>query len=193
MKKYGCLPRDLQPHIKELQQLLLKDDCFIPSILNTDEGDLAKASKITASSFKTGYAPESLINGVSRPTDDGENAWYSDGISVSGEWLCFDLKEKKAVSEVQLTFDSGFAYPIKITMSDNRKKMQRIGVPPELVSDFTVELISDGKTVLTQSVNGNIQRMCRARLTPTECDRIKITFKSTHGCDEIRVFEVRIG
>ena len=50
-KKYGVLPRGVNPeHIGELQQLLLKWDCYIPEIANEDAGDLCRGAKITASS-----------------------------------------------------------------------------------------------------------------------------------------------
>ncbi len=192
IKKYGCLPRELSSYIKELQQIILNDDGFIPTILNKDKNDLALRANITASSFKAGFEPEKTVNGISRPSEGSENAWYSDGISENGEWIAFDLKEKKTISQIQLTFDSGFAHAIKITMSDNRRKQQRIGVPPEIVKDFMVELINNGETVLSKCIKNNIQRMCRVDLEPTECDAVKIIFNSTNGCDDIRVFEIRI-
>lgn len=192
MKKYNCLPCELKPYFKELQQIILKDDGFIPTIINEDKNDLTHLAKISASSFEKGYEPENTINGISRPTDNGENAWHSSGISKNGEWLSFNFKEKSRVSQIQLTFDSGFTYPIKITLSDNRRKQQRIGIPKELVKDFTVELLSDGKQVLKKTVADNIKRMHRVYFEPTECDTVKIIFHATNGCEEIRVFEVRI-
>lgn len=192
MKKYNCLPKELNPYIKELQQIILKDDGFIPGIVNEDKKDLALNANVTASSFKEGFEPEKMVNGISRPTECCENAWHSNGISKNGEWLNFNLKEQKTVSQIQITFDSGFAYAIKITLSDNRRNQQRIGVPPEIVKDFTVELFKDGKIVLNKEVSNNVQRMCRIDIEPTECDAVKLTFNSTNGTDDIRVFEVRI-
>lgn len=50
-KKYGILPRAVNPaHITELQQALLKWDCYIPEIGNEDAGDLCRSAKVTASS-----------------------------------------------------------------------------------------------------------------------------------------------
>ena len=192
MKKYNCLPRDISEHIKELQQIILKDDGFIPGVANEDETDIAKSSLVTASSFENGFNPENVINGISRPTETLENAWHSLGMSEEGEWLNFKLKEKKCVNRVQLTFDSGFKYPIKITLSDNRRKMQRIGVPPELVKDFTVELFLCGKRVASKSAYENVLRMRRVEFEPCLCDEVKISFHQTNGSKEVRVYEVRI-
>lgn len=52
-KKYNTTPRGIyKEYTKELQQLLLKEDCFIIGVNNEDPGDLAKTAKITASSTK---------------------------------------------------------------------------------------------------------------------------------------------
>ena len=50
-KKYGISPRELyKKYVKELQQLLLKQDCYIPGIKNEDPKDLVKKAKVKASS-----------------------------------------------------------------------------------------------------------------------------------------------
>ena len=47
----GCSPRDLaKRHVRDLQQLLLKGDCYIPGIRNEDNCDLARGAAVTASS-----------------------------------------------------------------------------------------------------------------------------------------------
>ena len=55
--KYGVTPREsVKKHIEELQQTLLKDDCFIPDMPNRDSDDLALKAKVTG----TSTAPLSL-------------------------------------------------------------------------------------------------------------------------------------
>lgn len=52
--QHQCLPRELgQRYIGELQQTLLKHDQYIPELKNHDPADLARTSKVTASSTKT--------------------------------------------------------------------------------------------------------------------------------------------
>ncbi|MBC7329470.1 FAD-dependent oxidoreductase [bacterium] len=69
-KKYAIFPRDIFPnHIKELQQELLKDGCFIPGVKNDDEDDLLRTAKITASSslpllFKNPNSEVELTNPI---------------------------------------------------------------------------------------------------------------------------------
>jgi hypothetical protein len=49
-KKYRCEPREVaRNHAAELQQLLLRQDAFIPGVENQDRGDLAKEAAISAS------------------------------------------------------------------------------------------------------------------------------------------------
>ena len=191
-EKYDCLPCDLQPHIKELQQRILEDDGYIPTVLNMDENDLARLAKIRASSYQTGFEPIHLINGVSRAEEGKENAWRSDGIAEHGEWIDFTLDKEKEISCVQITLDSGFGKPIKITLSDNRRKQQSKYLPEELVKDFSVELIKNGETVAVKQVTNNTQRLCRIDFPKVVCDNVKVVFHSTHGAKDVRVFEVRI-
>ncbi len=41
-KKHNCLPQDIyqKGYYKELQQILLRDVCFIPGVKNEDDNDL---------------------------------------------------------------------------------------------------------------------------------------------------------
>ena len=45
----------------ELQQMLLKDDCYLPGIINHDKDDLALRAKVRTDA---GSSPEAVVNGV---------------------------------------------------------------------------------------------------------------------------------
>jgi hypothetical protein len=50
-RKHNVPPRDLgERHIQELQQLLLRNDCYVPNLTNMDAGDLAREGRATATS-----------------------------------------------------------------------------------------------------------------------------------------------
>ncbi|MCM8776959.1 MAG: FAD-dependent oxidoreductase [Candidatus Omnitrophica bacterium] len=53
-KRYNCFPSDIykKGYYKELQQILLREGCFIPGIKNEDKDDLCLGSEIKASSVK---------------------------------------------------------------------------------------------------------------------------------------------
>ena len=91
-----------------------------------------------------------------------------------------------------MTFESNFAYPIRVTMAPLRQQQQRIGVPPELVRDYGVELLLDGKVVLEKVVSGNYQRLSVCDLEPTLADSVRITIHATNGDEKVVVHEVRV-
>lgn len=179
--------------IYTLQQQLLKDDCYLPSVKNTATNDLALNATITASSEKAGYKAENLTNGVTRELDGNHNAWHSAPLSENkAEYLSVALKNPASIHEVQLVFDSNFSLEKKITLSSKRQSQQEIGIPKELVKDFEVVLFHNGVKVASKQIKDNYQRLCRISFDEVLADAVKINFYSTNGCKEIRVFELRI-
>lgn len=72
-KKYHCLPRDVyvKGYYKELQQILLRQGCFIPEIKNSDTSDLCLNAKIKASSHK-GLKLKGYNNEIKIDKDTGQ-------------------------------------------------------------------------------------------------------------------------
>lgn len=190
--KYDCDPRGAQEHMRELQQMLLKDDAYIPGIWNEDPKDLARRAKVTATSAREGCPPENVINGISRDEDGHRNLWISGKGRTEGEMLTLHLADRQPVSEVHLTFDSNFHYPIKITLSRKRQAQQRIGVPPELIRDYTVTLWQGDKKAAKQTVTENVQRKNIVTFPTTECDRVTVMVHKTNGSNEAHFYEIRV-
>lgn len=190
--KYDCDPRGAQEHMRELQQMLLKDDAYIPGIWNEDPKDLARRAKVTATSAREGCPPENVINGISRDEDGHRNLWISGKGRTEGEMLTLHLADRQPVSEVHLTFDSNFHYPIKITLSRKRQAQQRIGVPPELIRDYTVTLWQGDKKAAKQTVTENVQRKNIVTFPTTECDRVTVMVHKTNGSNEAHIYEIRM-
>lgn len=190
--KYDCDPKGAQEHMRELQQMLLKDDAYIPGIWNEDPKDLARRAKVTATSAREGCPPENVINGISRDEDGHRNLWISGKGRTEGEMLTLHLADRQPVSEVHLTFDSNFHYPIKITLSRKRQAQQRIGVPPELIRDYTVTLWQGDKKAAKQTVTENVQRKNIVTFPTTECDRVTVMVHKTNGSNEAHIYEIRV-
>ena len=190
--KYDCDPRGAHDHMRELQQMLLKDDAYIPGIWNEDPKDLARRAKVTATSAREGCPPENVINGISRDEDGHRNLWISGKGRTEGEMLTLHLADRQPVSEVHLTFDSNFHYPIKITLSRKRQAQQRIGVPPELIRDYTVTLWQGDKKAAKQTVTENVQRKNIVTFPTTECDRVTVMVHKTNGSNEAHIYEIRV-
>ncbi len=189
--KYDCLPRELIAHITELQQELLKDDVFLPGILNTDEKDLARSAVFSASSHKNEDTADKVIDGYSRHFEGKRHSWCSNGLSKNGETLTMCWDHTQAISQLRLTFCSDFRYPIRITMAPARQKQQRTGTPAEIVKDYAVRLYKKDVCVYEQVIQNNIQRLNVLEIPAVECDKAEFVFTSTHGCKDVEIFEVR--
>ena len=188
-KKYGCTPHEVEAHMKELQQMLLKDDCYIPGYRNEDPADLARAAQVSAGSEKQPAA--NVINGVSRTVGEDENCWQSDGLAGDNGVLSLKWDAPHTLRQVRLTFDPNLCSSIKITLSSKRIAEQVPGVPPELVRDYDVELLRDGHVLASRSVRGNYQRLNVLSFDACDCDEVRLHVLATNGIADARVYEVR--
>ena len=187
-----CLPADICNRMDKLQQTLLKEDCFIPGFTNTDPLDLARSAKVTASSAKEDAPAENVHRGYARNYKGQKQCWMSDGMAQGGESLELSLEKPAVLRQVRLTFDNNLNRPVKITLSAKRQIQQQVGVPAELVKDYTVKLWHQGVLVGEKTVEGNYQRLNVLDLEPTLCDRVSIHFTATNGYENVTVFEVRL-
>ena len=178
----------LAPHVKELQQLILKEDGFLPGFKNEDEKDLALKAKITASSWEQGGEPEKVANGISRKLGEEQNGW----VTKPGECLIMKWDETKEIREIRLTFESNFAYPIRVTMAPLRQAQQRNGVPEELVKDVKIELYREGKKTGEAFVKDNYQRLCSVGIGDVPADEIRVIPESTNGAEQAVIHEIRV-
>lgn len=179
-------------NIERLQQTLLKDDCYLPLLVNTDENDFALKATVSASSEELGYEAANVINGVSRTIDGKTNEWRSAPLGDKPEWIELKLAKVERVSTVQIVFDSNFYLEKKISLSSHRQSQQEIGIPKELVKDYVVALYRDGVKVAEQGITDNFQRLNRVHLDGCECDTVRINIHSTNGIDRARIFEIRV-
>ena len=186
----GCTPAEVGNHINELQQTLLKDDCYIPGFANNDPADLCRSAKVSATSWKEGCEPENVINGVARRVGKNENAWESK--DLENAVLTLDLAEAADVKQIRITFDPNLTREIMPSMTRNVRDRQVKGMPHELVKDYKVEALCGGEVVWSKDVSGNYQRLNILDLdAAVKCDTIRITATATHGIDSARIYEVR--
>ena len=102
------------------------------------------------------------------------------------------LAKSAEVQIVQLTFDSNFDIEKKITMSSKRQNQQVPGIPKELIRDYNIILLLNGKEVFCKEIRGNFQRVNRICFEPVLCDCVRIDILSTNGDSSSKIFEVRI-
>ena len=191
--KYGCTPREVGAHMGELQQLLLRDDCYIPSYSNADSLDLARSAVVTATSSILGCEPGKVLSGVARKVGDAGNCWESDGLGAGGESITLRLSKPELLHELRLTFDPNLTREIMPTITAQVKDRQVKGMPEELVKDYSVAFYRGETLLYSQEVAGNYLRL-RTMALPAgiEADSLRVTVRSTHGCRSARIFEIRL-
>lgn len=186
-----CLPRTVaQEHIRELQETLLRDDCYIPDRPADDPLDLLRGARVSASSAAPDSPPDSVLNGVTRHRGGQTNQWASDLDQPLPQWLQVDLPRPRRVSELHITFDTGFVRPLTLTLSDRFNARMIRGPQPETVSDYVVEaLVGDEWRVVVQE-RGNYQRK-RVHSVGEMVRALRLRVQATHGDPQARVYELR--
>ena len=186
-----CHPRELAgSHIRELQQTLLRDDCYIPGVLPDDPLDILRDATVTASSEADGSPAAAVRNGVNRAQPDSTNQWASAPNQPLPQWLQFDLPRPRRVVQVHVTFDTGFARPLCLTQSDDFSNRMIRGPQPETVKSYRVEGQVDGEWQLLAAEGRNVQRK-RVHRTDELVTALRLTVQETNGDEQARVFEVR--
>ncbi len=188
--KDGLLPRQLAQdasRVARLQQVLLRDDQSLRGVKNEDPADLARQAKAVASSEEP-HAPASNVNnGWVRDIPNKEVNQWQGRMVESGAWVELQWPKPVRISEVQLTFDSGFQRELTLTSQEGANKGIIRAPQPETVKDYRI-LAGDRALI---EVKGNHQRLNRAKFDAVTTDRLRIHIDATNGSDLARVFEIR--
>ena len=178
----------------KIQQELLKNDAFLPSLVAMDKTDLAQSAMIRASS-EAEDAPACLVrNGLTRriESDWGRwaeaagNCWQSATLPA---WIDLEWPEPALLSEVHLTFCTGLARELTLSPSDSLTAKTIRGAQPETVRDYN--LVLDGKTVL--EIRDNYLRKQKHVFSTPICGRkLRIDVLASNGLPAARIFEIRL-
>ncbi len=179
-------------HIGELQQRLLRDDQSIRAVGNQDRLDLARTAKISASSHLEGADPIHVIDGEVRDTPGQWSHRWGAEMADGGQWIELSWDEPVTISEIQITFDTGFHRQLTLSASDSASRNIIRGPQPETVSDYTLSITdSDGTRREIANVEGNYQRLRRHHFEARSIRSLRLHVNATHGSPHIRVFEIR--
>ncbi len=179
--------------LTRLQQRLLRDDAFLPAHRNEDPGDLARLATVTASDATRSGTAGQVNDGFTRELFPALGPW-ADGATHRWEsatlpaWIELAWVHPQTITEIHLTFDSGFERELTLSASDHTTRKIVRGPQPELVRDYEVWL--DGRSVLTVSDNYLRKRVHRLA-QPVAASRLRLLAKATHGLAHARVFEIR--
>ena len=178
--RHRTTPRGVyKEHIRELQQLLLKHDAYIIGLKNEDPEDMARGARARASSFREGFAPEKVVDGVARPEDGDFHMWASDPSRPLPQWIELDFGRPVRVGAVYLTFDT------------NLDKLVEFGPAPECARDYTLSVWREGRWVPVVRERGNYHRRRVHRFGPVATPKLRLSIEATNGDPSARVYEVR--
>lgn len=191
--QYNCTPRELgKEAIKELQQLLLKQDAYIIGVSNSDPHDIARTAKVRASSEMRDYEAVNVINGVHRGVYASKNRWASDPMQPMPQWLELHFREPKRIREVHLTFDTGLNRELTLSFSDWVNRRMIWGPQPETVRDYELQVLYGESAKKVAKVESNYQRKRVHQFEPQLATGIRLIVYATNGDKSARVFEVRV-
>lgn len=183
---YRTSPRGIyQNHIRELQQMLMDDDCYLP-FHTRPVNDLTKNAKLVSDMQDA----EALRSGKDRPIGDADNgAWGEPGCYVT-----YAAAEKK-INAVRLVFDSDLD---RRTLPEEEASLRRpmfhnmllkrtaSYTPKTLVKDFDLiyKTASGEKHI---EIRGNYQRLVRIVLSEA-ADEVTLRVLSTNGSEKVHIF-----
>ncbi len=193
-RRHGKLPREVgEKHIKELQQLLLKYDCYIPGLRNEDPGDMARRARVTSPSeyedpaSGSVYSAEKVIEGISRGREGDENIWMSNPISeFYPAYIQLDWEQPITCNTIHLTFD---------TMVREQRFFDKLklGPLPTCVKDYAITYLDgDGEWIPLYSRSNNYLRHNIVRFSPVTTGSIRVEVEATNGDELARIYEIRV-
>lgn len=187
-------PREVGSYIQLLQRELMKDDCFIPGYCYEDKENFAATAEITASSHEKGCEPRNVMNGYARADQRHTNCWRSKITEGLEPELTLNFNEIKTIHEIRLIFDSNLSKEITPSINKSVLERQDQGSPIELVRDYEIEFLHNGKirnTLRYKSEGQRLNILCFDEGIK-KVDAVRVRILSTYGSKFASVFEVRI-
>lgn len=182
----GCTLRELgERYIGDLQQRLIRDDCYLPDVARKDPDDLAPLAHIRAESEADGYRAENVTDG-----DNRTSLWRSEALG-DGQTLSLSWDVPQQVEEVRLIFDPDLSGELAITLSGKKQARQLPTPPPCLVRDYALALWRDGRRIAEVTVRDGARRLAIHRLSGL-ADRMTLRVTRTWGADYAAVFGVSV-
>jgi len=174
--RLGIPPREINSHVRELQQALLRDDCYVPG-LALEMPPLMQRARLVASQGD----PESLRDGMTRPIGDNRHAW----VARPGDSAAYLFDQPVSVEQVTLVLDS--ALDALIAMSHHQRDDQLTAVPAAMPRSFRLEGLEDGAWRAVAEINDNHQRLVRVPVSRRVAG-IRFVLESTWGSEQTCVY-----
>ncbi len=183
--KYGTSPNGVYAeHIRELQETLMYNDCFIP-YRKREISDVCKKASLCGTSTRAEGNIENLRNGIDRNNHtygDAEQGFFT----KLGATVEYSFAEAQYVNEARIIFDSDLCRDTIPGSINERELSMRSSVseddpvmhmPTTLIKEYRVEVtLEDGSNLEVYSDTNNLRRfilipigrkITSLRLTPT--------------------------
>jgi len=172
----GVSPRGMNAHIGKLQQALLRDDCYLPWVVQ-ELPPLTKTAKLVSSHGDA----EPIRDGSNRPAGNDLHAWTC----REGDHVAYLFGTPTPVEQVTLILDS--ALDKLITMTFHRRDDQLTCVPPVMPKSFRIEGLRDGRWLGLIKVENNCQRLVRFSIRERVAG-VRFVLDETWGGEQTRLF-----
>ena len=127
-------PWDVRMWMAELQQTLIRQDCYLPGVRQTLP-ELTLNAQLKASQGN----PEPVRDGWNRTIGNDDHAWLAN----PGDWIAYQFSTSAWVNEVCLVLDSALQRTVQ--MSYHLKDDQLTVQPPELPKKIEIQVQRNGK------------------------------------------------
>ena len=177
--RYGISPREVgRDHISELQNLLMRDDCFLPGLRHR-VSELTRAASLTSSSGD----PEGLRGGMDRAVDGVDESW----LAAPGDTAEYRWERPVRLKLARLVFDSDLNRPEKNIVAVRFLDTPELRVPATLVRRFRLEYRRADGTWATVGEFDNHQRL---RKIPLDCETaaLRLSVLATGSGGAVRIF-----
>ncbi|MGB9594988.1 MAG: FAD-dependent oxidoreductase [Candidatus Poribacteria bacterium] len=178
--KYGLSPRGVyQEKLKELQQTLMDDDCYLPWKVR-EIPDLSKSAQLSASEGD----PEVLRNGIDRSISDIDNGWTG---KISS-WIQYSFTTSQEINEFRFIFDSDLNRKPLNMPCNYPLNPQIASVPRTMTKSFRIDFLDDSgsfKTLFQE--DNNYQRLVRIK-KDIKTKAVRFVPLETWGSDDVHLF-----
>ena len=146
-----------------------KDLSLIPSFRVTPDLRLFRAENLTDGYIRPLGLPHCWCSGIIDPAEPA--------------WVALELAARKPICCAELVCDSRL----------NAKHRDLSGmVYPEIVRDYDLFAVTEGRQALLHRERGNIQRFRRHHFAATEADSVKLVVYRTWGSDYVALYDLRL-
>jgi hypothetical protein len=173
----GIAPAEMKDHIEELQQSLLRDDCYLPWV-KQEFGPLTMESQLLTNQGD----PEPLRDGWARQIGDDPHAW----IARPGDHATYLFPEKVHVDDVAVVLDSDLAK--RMSHSWNTDRLNAIcTIPPVMPKRFHIDGLVDGAWQTLHQAEKHHQRFVRLNLD-RDLEGVRFVLDETWGSEDSHVY-----